>query len=174
MSFRTRLALVAAAAVGIAVVAASVVVYLVVHDQLLSEVDRTLQTRAGELRVGPPLHIDDGTLRIEGPAFGVENTFVQAVPAHGRAIPQQGYDVALPASGRDRETASTGVGRSYYSTKEAHGAKFRVFTVPATDQTGQTYALQIFRPLAAVDRTLHRITVLLVFVALQMRSRPSR
>jgi hypothetical protein len=35
MSFRTRLALVAAAAVGLAVVAASAVVYVVVREQLL-------------------------------------------------------------------------------------------------------------------------------------------
>jgi two-component system, OmpR family, sensor histidine kinase MprB len=166
MSFRTRLALVAAAAVGIAVVAASVVVYLVVHDQLLSEVDRTLQTRAAELNAAPPPHIDDGELHVEGPAFGVENTFLQAVPAHGAPILQQGYTIALPPSERDRETATKGFGRGYLSTKESHGAKFRVLTVPASDQTGQTYALQIFRPLAAVDRTLHRITVLLIFVAL--------
>jgi two-component system sensor histidine kinase MprB len=167
MSFRTRLALVSAAAVGIAVVAASVVVYLVVHNQLLGEVDRTLQTRAAELRVEPvPLSIEHGTLDVHGPGFGVENPYVQAVPAVGPPIQQQGYDVALPPSQRDRRTAQTGVGRTYFSTKEAHGAKFRVLTIPASDQTGQTFALQIFRPLAAVDRTLHRITVLLVFIAL--------
>ena len=45
MSFRTRLALVAAAAVGIAVVVASIVVYIVVHNELLGEVDRALTAR---------------------------------------------------------------------------------------------------------------------------------
>jgi two-component system sensor histidine kinase MprB len=166
MSFRTRLALVAAAAVGIAVVAASVVVYLVVHNQLLSEVDRTLETRANELNLVRELHIDNGRLEVPGPAFGVENTFVQAILPQGAPVQQQGYATTLPASARDRRTAAAGSGEAYLSTKETHGAKFRVLTIPYTSQLGQPFALQIFRPLAAVDRTLHRITVLLVFIAL--------
>jgi two-component system sensor histidine kinase MprB len=157
---------VAAAAVGIAVVAASIVVYLVVHDQLLSEVDRTLQTRENELSAGPALRIESGRLFVRVPDFGVENTYVQALPPSGPAFLQQGYDVALPASTRDRRAAEAGTGPAYLSTKETHGAKFRVLTIPQRAPTGQTFAVQIFRPLAAVDRTLHRITILLVFITL--------
>ena len=46
MSFRTRLTLVAAAAVAFAVVVASLVVFLVVRNQLRGQVDNALQTRA--------------------------------------------------------------------------------------------------------------------------------
>src|SRR5207237_1299523 len=49
MSFRARLTLVAAAAVALAVVLASVVVWLVVRNQLYREVDNRLKTRAVEL-----------------------------------------------------------------------------------------------------------------------------
>jgi two-component system sensor histidine kinase MprB len=118
------------------------------------------------LNLGPALRIENGTLEVPGPRFGVENTYVQAVPARGPALLQQGYDTALPASARDRRTAAAGVGQAYFSTKEARGARFRVLTIPVPSQTGETFALQIFRPLAAVDRTLHRITILLVFIAL--------
>ena len=63
MSFRTRLALVAAAAVGIAVVAASVAIYLVVHNELLGEVDRSLTHRYQEIATGPQLFVDGVRLR---------------------------------------------------------------------------------------------------------------
>ena len=46
MSFRARMALVAAAAVALAVVLASLVVYFVVRGQLLSSLDESLQERA--------------------------------------------------------------------------------------------------------------------------------
>ena len=77
MSFRTRLALVAAAAVGIAVVVASVVVYLVVHNELLAQVDRALETRARQLASLPPgsIHVDGGRLDIPGAPFGIESDF---------------------------------------------------------------------------------------------------
>ena len=52
MSFRTRLALVAAAAVALAVVAASAVVYVVVRDQLRSQLDSTLRNDAVAIRGG--------------------------------------------------------------------------------------------------------------------------
>src|SRR5206468_4338321 len=46
MSFRLRVTLLATAAVAIAVVAASAVVYVVVRHQLLGEVDSSLSSRA--------------------------------------------------------------------------------------------------------------------------------
>src|SRR5437762_3155450 len=49
MTFRARLTLVAAAAVALAVIAASAVVYVVVRDQLRSQVDSGLRDRAGEI-----------------------------------------------------------------------------------------------------------------------------
>ena len=49
MSFRARLALVAAAAVALAVVLASVTTYVVVRDQLRDTVDDALQERADEI-----------------------------------------------------------------------------------------------------------------------------
>jgi len=50
MTFRARLALVAAAAVALAVIAASFVVYFVVRGQLRGTVDDSLRTTAAQLQ----------------------------------------------------------------------------------------------------------------------------
>jgi two-component system, OmpR family, sensor histidine kinase MprB len=159
MSFRTRLALVAAAAVGIAVVAASVVVYLVVHNELLAQVDRALETRARQLASLPPgsIHIEGGRLDIPGAPFGIESDFVQAVPFSGPPVSQVG--ATLPVTARDH-AAANGNSSFYYSTKRYRDVEFRVLTVPATP-----YALQVARPLTEVNRTLHRITFFLILIA---------
>jgi two-component system sensor histidine kinase MprB len=159
MSFRTRLALVAAAAVGIAVVAASIVVYLVVHNELLAQVDRALETRARQLASLPPgaIHVEGGRLDIPGAPFGIESDFVQAVPAFGPPVTQGGD--ALPVNERDH-TAAHGGPDFYFSNKHYRDVEFRVLTVPATP-----YALQVARPLTEVNRTLHRITTFLILIA---------
>jgi two-component system, OmpR family, sensor histidine kinase MprB len=159
MSFRTRLALVAAAAVGIAVVVASIVVFVVVHNELLSEVDRTLQSRAHEIATGPPPRIEDGYLEIPGAPPGVQSDFVQAVPVNGPPFLQRDANYALPVDGRDRGTARGGHG-DYFSEKRYRGVEYRVFTISATG-----YAVQIARPLTEVNRTLHRITLFLIIIA---------
>jgi two-component system sensor histidine kinase MprB len=159
MSFRTRLALVAAAAVGIAVVAASVTVFVVVHNELYGEVDRALFQRAGEIS-GPDLRVDEGYLHIPGPSLGVQSDFVQAVPVTGPAFVEPGASFRLPATEKDRQAARGGQ-PLYYSTRHFQGTALRVLTIPATP-----YAVQIARPLTEVNRTLHRITLFLILIAL--------
>jgi two-component system, OmpR family, sensor histidine kinase MprB len=159
MSFRTRLALVAAAAVGIAVVAASVVVFVVVHNELFGEVDRALHQRAVEINEGPAPVIDEGFLRIPGPRAGVQSEFVQAVPIAGPARIEFGAKYRLPVTAKDRETAR-GENGLYYSNRRYANTEFRVLTIPAPP-----YAVQIARPLSEVNRTLHRITLFLIVIA---------
>jgi two-component system sensor histidine kinase MprB len=159
MSFRTRLALVAAAAVGIAVVAASVAVFIVVHNELFGEVDRALHDRAVEIASGPPAHLDEGYLDIPGPAAGVQSDFVQAVPTSGPPFVQRGARFVLPVSERDHAAAEGGHGL-YFSVKRFHDTQYRVLTISATP-----YALQVYRPLTEVNRTLHRITLFLILIA---------
>ena len=96
MSFRARLALVAAAAVGIAVVAASVTVFIVVHNELCGEVDRALHQRARRDLLGPDLASRrTGYLHIPGPPVGVQSDFVQVVPVDRAGVRR----AAAPASG---------------------------------------------------------------------------
>src|SRR4051812_4249709 len=161
MSFRARLALVATAAVGLAVVAASAVVYVVVRDQLLGQVDRTLLSSARQLTTGPPPHVDEnGYIEVPGPRFGGERYYLQAVPASGPPLITADLPrFQLPVSERDRR-AALGRGREYFSEKRARGVEFRVFTLPSSP-----YAIQLARPLTEVNRTLHRITLFLILIA---------
>jgi two-component system, OmpR family, sensor histidine kinase MprB len=165
MSFRTRLALVAAAAVGIAVVVASVVVYIVVHNELLGEVDRALSARYEEILNGPPPNIRDGYLDIPGAPPGQLSDFVQAVPTAGRPFVQRGMTVALPPTRRDRETALRRRGPVYLRNRRVDDREYRVLTFPALGINGAGYAVQIFRPLSEVNRTLHRVTIFLILIA---------
>jgi len=161
MSLRTRLALVAAAAVGIAVLTASVVVYIVVHQQLRGEVDRTLQERADSIRRAPfPITVENnGYLKVPDPGFGVESSYVQAIFANGSIHTEENAPGALPVSGRDEHAVRQG-GHPYFEDKTVQGTKYRVLTFP-----GQNIAVQVYRPLTAVDRTLHRITLFLILIA---------
>jgi two-component system sensor histidine kinase MprB len=160
MSFRARLALVAAGAVALAVVAASVVVFVVVREQLLGRVDTALRARAHS--ISP--HIDgDGYLGIGGPpAFG-EPEYFQAVPAKGPALLTEFEarygGTRLPISSSARR-AATGRGGTFFSDTHAGDTEWRVLTIP-----GQGYALQIARPLTEVNHTLHRITTYLILIA---------
>jgi two-component system, OmpR family, sensor histidine kinase MprB len=161
VSFKARLALVAAGAVALAVVAASVVVFVVVRGQLLGQVDDALRNRA---RTVEP-HVDtDGRFDIGGPPSFTETEFFQAVPVKGSAL-LTGFEgqygaSPLPISSAARR-AATGQGHSFFANTHAGGVEWRVLTIPGTG-----YALQIARPLTEVNRTLHTITVYLIVIAL--------
>ena len=160
MSFRTRLALVAAAAVGIAVIVASVVVFVVVHNELFGEVDRALHSRAVEIANGPQPEIERGYLHLPGPHAGVQSDFVQAVPLSGPPYVEPDAAYKLPVTEKDHQ-AARGEQPLYYSNRHYKGIEFRVLTIPSAP-----YAVQIARPLGEVNRTLHRITLFLILMVL--------
>jgi two-component system, OmpR family, sensor histidine kinase MprB len=166
MSLRTRLALAAAAAVGIAVLAASVVVYVVVHQQLRDEVDSSLEARLTGIANGPfRISVNEnGYLQIPSPGPGVESTYVQAVFGTSHNVVTELESPALPPSERDRHAAEEGHGRAYFGDKTVQGTKYRVLTLPSRSIAGPL-VIQVFRPLTAVDHTLHRITLFLILIA---------
>ena len=161
MSFRTRLALVAAAAVALAVVVASIVVFVVVRGQLRGEVDTSLQSRWHDIRDSPlPPHGEGGYLDIPGPPLGAA-TFVQAVTADGTVLKTHGAPPGrLPVDDRVL-SAARGRGGQYFSDATVSGRDERVLTIPLNG-----VALQIARDTTEVNHTLHRITIFLVVIAL--------
>ena len=88
MSFRARLALVAAAAVALAVVLASVVVYVVVRDQLRAPVDDSLKGRAADISRVPlrAFQAGDRAFLERGPGLGGAPGYIQVVTSDGDAI----------------------------------------------------------------------------------------
>jgi two-component system sensor histidine kinase MprB len=153
MSFRLRVTLLATAAVAIAVVAASGVVYVVVRHQLLGEVDRSLINRARDFANHPgPV---PGIVPL-GPraSLGGPPTYLQVVAADG-----SGAAVELPGIERAEEIALKN-GTPFFSDGRVQGVHVRVYSA----SVGHGLALQLARPLVEVDHTLHRLGLYLLFI----------
>ena len=170
MSFRTRLTIVAAAAVALAVLAASLVVFVVVRNQLRGQVDDALRTRAQEIVHQPrPPHLDQTSsgqffLDVgETPGFG-GGDFVQVVNSNGQAIRTLTDSGKLPPN-NDALAAAKGHGGSSFSDARIGGTEVRVYTTPVQDDQGNTYALQVARSLGEVNHTLRRVTIFLILIA---------
>jgi two-component system sensor histidine kinase MprB len=158
MSFRVRLTLVAAAAVALAVVLSSAVVYVVVRDQLRDEVDAALEDRAVQIqeiqfrRPFPDLH---------GPFLGGAGGYVQFVAADGTTFRPRGANVPIPVSDRVLDVAAGGAG-PFFTDETVAGFHVRVLTAPYEPGL----AMQILRPLDEVDSTLGRLKTFLILISL--------
>jgi two-component system sensor histidine kinase MprB len=161
IGFRTRVALVAAAAVGIAIALASTVAYLIVRHELYDQADGQLRRAAVAARAGL-----EG-LRAQGPIpgarFGATITY-QAVTVDGNVLPVfSNTDPPIPVSRADQAVASGSRDQALYTLGRPHGAEHaRVLTVP-TNIPG--VAVQLVRSLSDVDHTLHQLQLLLFLVA---------
>ena len=169
MSFRARLTLVAAAAVALAVFAASAVVWFVVKDTLYDQVDNRLRARAQEITTGPqPIRVEetpDGRryIEVERNILG-SGGYIQVVSSDGTALRTFEETQPLPVGRRALETAQRGEG-TFFSNSKVGETDVRVFTTPAQDSTGRNYAIQVAQPLTDVNHTLDRVTLLLVLIA---------
>jgi two-component system, OmpR family, sensor histidine kinase MprB len=163
MSFRARLALVATAAVALAVVLASVVVYVVVRDQLRGTVDDALKERAAEIS-RTPLHAfqsGDEAFLEHGPGLGEAPGYIQVVTLDGDTIRAPDATVALPVSDRVLSVAQ-GQGGPFFADTHVSNVHLRMLTIPGNSG----FAVQIARPLTEVDDSLGRIRVFLIIIAL--------
>jgi len=161
MSFRTRLTLVAAAAVALAVVLASAAVWLVVRNQLYRQLDNGLRSRAVEI-ARSPVHQETGPdgrsyLDLPGTFLGVD--YLQAVNADGSTLRPYGETVPISVDDRARN-AARGRGDAYFSDTRVGKTKMRLLTVP-----GAGFAIQVGRPLTDLDRAMRRITLFLLVIA---------
>jgi two-component system sensor histidine kinase MprB len=163
MSFRARLALVATAAVALAVVLASVVVYVVVRDQLRGTVDDALKDRAAEISRFPLRAFESGDQAFleRGPGLGEAPGYIQVVTIDGDTIRAPEARVALPVSDRVLAVAR-GDNGSFFGDADVSAVHLRVLTIPGNSG----FAVQIARPLTEVDASLGRIRVFLIIIAL--------
>jgi two-component system sensor histidine kinase MprB len=160
MSFRARIALVSAAAVALAIVVASIVVYFVVRDQLVGSVDDGLRARA-KVFVNIPA---DAVLQGFGPPpeapFGGAGGYPQLVSASGQTARPAGASSPLPVSEGTLDVAR-GERGDYYSEATIGGTHLRLLTFRYADG----YAMQLARPLTEVDHSLSRIRWFLILIA---------
>ena len=106
MSFRARLALVAAAAVALAVIAASFVVYFVVRGQLYGTADDSLRALAGQLAKVDPQEFHH--FAASPGELGGAPGYPQIVGLDGVPILPRDATVALPVSKRVLDVARNG------------------------------------------------------------------
>ena len=156
MSFRASLALVAAAAVALAVVVASVTTYVVVRNQLRDTVDDALQARADEISHRPI----DAAFRGPGPSLGEAEGYPQLVNVKGETLRPPGATDPLPVNDNVREVAA-GNRDGFSMDARVAGTHVRVLTFPYVPG----YAIQVARPLTEVDHTLDRIRLFLIIIA---------
>jgi two-component system sensor histidine kinase MprB len=161
VSFRARLALVAAAAVALAVVLASVATYVVVRGELRETVDEGLQGRVDEITRLPPPAVEQALFELRT-ELGGATAYPQVVTPDGEVRLQQGSTVQLPVTD-DVLAVARGDFDSYATDAHVAGNHVRILTFyypPAG------VAVQVARSLEEVDKTLERVRLFLFLIAL--------
>ncbi|MEO6857002.1 MAG: HAMP domain-containing sensor histidine kinase [Solirubrobacteraceae bacterium] len=167
MSLRRRLALIAAASVAIAVLIAAMVCYLVVREQLLSQVDNALTAQAAAVQNGDYHAIAQPVPGIPARAGGPAQ-YVQVLAPDGGVLGHNG-DLNLPVGSIARAVAS---GRQGTTLTDVHvgGTHLREITFPLqgliVNGQPQTVAIQLARPLNGTDGVLSMLRLVLLLVVL--------
>jgi two-component system sensor histidine kinase MprB len=157
MTFRARLALVAAAAVALAVVVASFVVYFVVRDELRSTVDDSLVSRAAEL-ARTPVH-DFKHFVPPSPELGGAPGYPQIVTEAGEILLPGDATTRLPINDDIIAIARSGRGTEF-TDAHVNGIHVRLLAFPYVPGA----AVEIARSLTEVDRSLSRIKNILILI----------
>ncbi len=147
MSFRARLTLVAAAAVALAIVAASAVVYVVVRNELRAPIDDGLKHTAAEM-----LGRGRGGLVPPPPELGGARVYTQFVDSTGATTGE------LPVS-KNVVAVANGRRGAFITDMHVDGTHVRVLTFPYADG-----AVQVARSMTDVDKTLHRVRWFLLLI----------
>jgi two-component system sensor histidine kinase MprB len=151
-----------AAAVGLAIVLAAIVCYLVVQDQLLGQVDSQLQEQAGlvsQLR-------GCGAVPTPPASAGGGAPIWQVASSNGQIMCGSG----LPFDPRVQAVASGDAG-PYFTNVSVDGTQFRELTVPVAlrvlpFEPPQPAALQLARPLNGVHHILGHLRLILLLLCL--------
>jgi two-component system sensor histidine kinase MprB len=166
VSLRRRLALIAAASVAVAVLIAAMVCYLVVREQLRSQVDTALIAQASAVQHGQVMHLG-GDLPGLAASAGGPAPYTQAVSANGQTT-VLGSNLTLPVSAATLSLAD-GNGTTYLSDVHVGASHLREISfsfVGPVNGVPQTLAIQLARPLNGVDGILANLRLVLAFVVL--------
>jgi two-component system sensor histidine kinase MprB len=164
VSFRARIAVGSAAAVALAVIVASILVYVIAREQLRAPVDAALRDRAAEISVQQLTIVNtpDGKQYLGlRPEFGEARGYVQLVRSDGDVLVPPRQDVQIPVN--DEVLAVAGRNdAAFWRDMTVDGTHLRVFTF----SYGPGAAVQVSRPLTEVEQSLNRIGLYLIVVAL--------
>ena len=133
MSFRARLALGSAAAVAVAIVVSSIVVYFLVRNELRSEIDNSLRSQAVQIPnlPGRPLQVRVGpheyAIYIQADPFGGQ---FQLVDSNGNSYRPQEFNrlnSLLPGVAQARLVAAGNADGGFRDARQ-NGTHLRIFT----------------------------------------------
>ena len=161
MSFRVRITLAAAGAVAVAVALASALAYVLVEDQLRSEVDSSLRQRA-EAITQRPFELQRFFEGLPPPALGGAPGYLQLVNARGQGFRPPDEPRPLPV---DKHVVAVAAGQAseFYRDANVGHAHVRVITFQIDPQ--QQLALQIALSLRSTDDVLGQLQWILFAVA---------
>lgn len=165
MSLRTRIALIASAAVAVAVLGIAVTVYVTTEDRLVEEVDRSLTDRLTAARafesITDELRDRSGPRGRGGPfqvPRGFDVLYVQLTAADGTVLSVGEGAVVLPVPPEGLRP-----GETVFTEATIDGLHLRIANV---DLEGELGALQLARSLAEVDATLAALTLALTLIGI--------
>jgi two-component system sensor histidine kinase MprB len=191
MSFRRRITLASSAAVAIAVVLASVLVYVLTSNELHGQVDAQLRNRSDNLRLierHPVRRHGDRLLDAlagrgdasaqqllesgpQQPAERLGNVsprpnqvrgYQQLVDAGGKVLFRSGAkNVTLPVEARTRALAA-GKGEAFFRDATVHGLALRILA----EHLAPGRVVQFAQPLAEVNQLLSHLRLILVLLSL--------
>jgi two-component system, OmpR family, sensor histidine kinase MprB len=170
VSLRTRLVLVVATAVAAAVVLASALVYYLIRNELLNQLNRGLRAQAAQIASSPsrglatpvPGQPKQYVLHYYGRPFFNPFQFVDAAGATYR--PEQGFGrvyALLPGITRAREVA-TGKRKDFFFESHYQGQHVRLLVAQVEPQG----AIEVVASLRDIDHELAKIKLWLIIVAL--------
>ena len=162
MSLRKRLSLIAATSVGIAVLLAVLVCYLVVRGQLRGQVDNALQSQSVAV-------LDHGAIALGGgfgdlpPNAGGPAPYAQIVATDGSVLPNNRGDLTLPVDASTLAVAAGQPSTLLQDVTVVH-SHLRMITFHDTLDTGQSVAVELARPLGTVDNVLSNLRLMLALL----------
>jgi two-component system sensor histidine kinase MprB len=162
MPLRRRLSIIAAASVGIAILAAAAICYVVVRSQLRGQIDDSLKAQMQSVE-----HVGGSALQgLPGvsPSAGGPAPYAQVVFPSGRAAGVSGVThLRLPISRKDQQIADSQRGISWADVQIGK-SHLRVVTFPLDTSDVGPVAVQLARPLNSVDNVLSNLRLILLFV----------
>ncbi len=157
--------MIAAASVAVAVLIAAMVCYLVVREQLRSQIDTELTAQASAIEHGQIMHLG-GDLPTPPASAGGPAPYIVAVFANGQTATLDGH-LAMPASATTLAQARRGSGMSL-SDIHVGSSHLRQVSVGVTGsvngQPPQDLAVMLARPLNGVDGILANLRLVLAIV----------
>ncbi len=160
MTLRRRVGVAAAIAVAIAVVLMAAISYWVVRGQLRGQVDDALRAQANAIEHSAGLNAPFPSIP---PSAGGPAPYVQVVMADGSILPRRG-GIRLPVNPHVLAVAGGG-SAPYMEDIYADRSHLRelAFQLPGF-LSGQPVAVQLARPLSAVDNVLSKLRLFLLLL----------